>query len=49
MSKRAKKQALGTKRMGWGINPVTRIKKDKTEYDRKSEKRALRKELKEYH
>ena len=36
MSKKARRQLDNTRRQTWGINPVSRVSKDKKKYDRKA-------------
>ena len=36
MSKKARRQLDNTQRQTWGINPVSRVTKDKKKYDRKA-------------
>ena len=36
MSKKARRQLDNTRRQTWGINPVSRVTKDKKKYDRKA-------------
>ena len=39
MSKKARRQLDNTRRQTWGINPVSRVTKDKKKYDRKALRR----------
>lgn len=36
MSKKARRQLDNAQRQTWGINPVSRVSKDKKKYDRKA-------------